>query len=292
VRRFFHHRPAVAGLAVLLLLVLVAVCAPYLAPFDPWQLDLPGELEGLGAVHWLGQDQLGRDLLSRLIYGSRVSLIVAFTVVSFSLVTGSLIGGLAAYLGGVADALLLRVMDVLLAFPGILLAIALISIMGPSLTTVIVALSAMGWVGYARLVRGQVLAEKEKEYILAARAIGAGPGRILGRHLLPNIAAPLIVEASFGVAGVILAESSLSFLGLGPQDVPTWGGALNEGVRYLLFAPHVSIFPGLCIMVTVLAGNFIGDGLRDALDVRRQGGAISPVAGERHHEARAVGPRS
>ncbi|MBN2231693.1 MAG: ABC transporter permease [Deltaproteobacteria bacterium] len=280
-RRFFHHRPAVVGLAVLLLLVLVAVCAPYLAPFDPWQIDLPGELEGPGAVHWLGQDQLGRDLLSRLIFGSRVSLIVAFTVVSFSLVTGTIIGGLAAYLGGFADALLLRVMDVLLAFPGILLAIALISIMGPSLATVIVALSTMGWVGYARLVRGQVLAEKEKEYILAARAIGAGAGRILGRHLLPNLAAPLIVEASFGVAGVILAESSLSFLGLGPQDVPTWGGALNEGVRYLLFAPHVSIFPGLCIMVTVLAFNFIGDGLRDALDVRRQAGTISTVAGGR-----------
>ncbi len=266
---FGRSRLAVAGLVILLLLVMVAVFAPWLAPCDPWQLDLPGELAGVSRLHWLGQDQLGRDILSRLIYGSRVSLLVGVTVVGFSLVTGTLIGAWAAYRGGLADAVLLRVMDVMLAFPGILLAIALISIMGPALKTVIIALSVMGWVGYARLIRGQVLAEKEKEYILAARAAGAGEWRIISRHLLPNLLAPLIVEATFGIAGVILAESSLSFLGLGPQDLPTWGGALNEGVRYLLFAPHLSLFPGLAIMVTVLAFNFLGDGLRDCLDVKR-----------------------
>ena len=267
--RFWQHRLTLVGLLILLLLVVMALLAPQLAPFDPWQIDLPGELEGPSMVHWLGQDQLGRDILSRIIYGSRVSLLVGIIVVGFSLVFGSLVGAYAAYKGKLLDAVLLRVMDVMLAFPGILLAIALISIMGPSLKTVIVALSAMGWVGYARLTRGQVLAEKEKEYILAARASGAGSLRIIVLHLLPNLAAPLIIEATFGIAGVILAESSLSFLGLGPQDLPTWGGALNEGVRYLLFTPHLSLFPGLAVMLTVLAFNFLGDGLRDYLDVRK-----------------------
>lgn len=266
---FRRHRLALVGLLILLLLVVMALLAPHLAPFDPWRIDLPGELEGPSFSHWLGQDQLGRDILSRIIYGSRVSLLVGIVVVGFSLVFGSLVGAYAAYKGNMWDAVLLRVLDVMLAFPGILLAIALISIMGPSLKTVIVALSAMGWVGYARLTRGQVLAEKEKEYILAARASGAGSLRIIVLHLLPNLAAPLIIEATFGIAGVILAESSLSFLGLGPQDLPTWGGALNEGVRYLLFAPHLSLFPGLAVMITVLAFNFLGDGLRDFLDVRK-----------------------
>ncbi|MBN2332928.1 MAG: ABC transporter permease [Deltaproteobacteria bacterium] len=269
-RGFSRHRLAMAGLAILVLLVVVALLAPWLSPFDPWQIDLPGELEGPSRLHWLGQDQLGRDLVSRMIHGARVSLLVGISVVSVSLIFGTLIGAYAAYKGGLADAVLLRIMDVMLAFPGILLAIALISIMGPSLKTVMVALSVMGWVGYARLARGQVLAEKEQEYILAARSCGAGSLRIIVFHLLPNLAAPLIVEATFGVAGVILAESSLSFLGLGPQDVPTWGGTLHEGVRYLLFAPHLSLFPGLAIMLTVLAFNFIGDGLRDSLDVRKQ----------------------
>jgi peptide/nickel transport system permease protein len=268
-KRWWRHRLALAGLVILLLLVLMALLAPRLAPFDPWQLDLPGELEGPSALHWLGQDQLGRDILSRIIYGSRVSLLVGVVVVGFSLVFGTLVGAYAAYRGKWLDAVLLRIMDVFLAFPGILLAIALISIMGPSLKTVIVALSAMGWVGYARLTRGQVLAEKEKEYVLAARAAGAGSLRVIVVHLLPNLAAPLIIEATFGIAGVILAESSLSFLGLGPQDLPTWGGALNEGVRYLLFAPHLALFPGLAVMITVLAFNFLGDGLRDYLDVRK-----------------------
>jgi peptide/nickel transport system permease protein len=193
-------------------------------------------------------------------------MLVGFVVISISLLVGVTVGSIAGYAGGAVDAVIMRVVDVLLAFPGILLAIAIAGILGPSLGNVIFALCILGWVGFARMTRGQILSMREREFVLAARAIGAGPFRIVTRHILPNVLAPVLVQATFGIAATILAESSLSFLGLGPQNIPTWGGMLNSGVDYLLFAPHLSIFPGLCVMITVLAFNFFGDGLRDRLD--------------------------
>jgi peptide/nickel transport system permease protein len=263
------NRLAWIGLGIIGLLLVTALLAPFLAPYDPLAIDLRGELEGPGTGHPLGQDKLGRDILSQVIYGSRVSLVVGLVVVGISLLIGVSLGAAAGYFGGAFDSVLMRIVDILLAFPGILLAIALAGILGPNLRNIILALCVLGWVGYARLVRGQVLAEKNREYVLAARAIGASHPRIILRHILPNCFAPVIVEATFGLAGVILAESSLSFLGLGPQDVPTWGRLLNEGAQYLLFAPHVATFPGIAIMLTVLAFNFIGDGLRNRWDVKR-----------------------
>jgi peptide/nickel transport system permease protein len=263
------NRLAWVGLVIIGLLLVTALVAPFVAPYDPLAIDLRGELEGPGAGHPLGQDKLGRDILSQVIYGSRVSLVVGLVVVGISLLIGVSLGAAAGYFGGVFDTILMRIVDILLAFPGILLAIALAGILGPNLRNIILALCVLGWVGYARLVRGQVLAEKNREYVLAARAIGASHPRIIVRHILPNCLAPVIVEATFGLAGVILAESSLSFLGLGPQDVPTWGRLLNEGAQYLLFAPHVATFPGIAIMLTVLGFNFIGDGLRNRWDVKR-----------------------
>jgi peptide/nickel transport system permease protein len=256
------NRLAWIGLIIIGLLLVTALLAPLLTPYPPLAIDLTGELEGPRQGHLLGQDKLGRDILSQIIYGSRVSLVVGLVVV------GVTVGSVAGYFGGAFDMILMRIVDILLAFPGILLAIALTGVLGPSLKHIILALCVLGWVGYARLVRGQVLAEKNREYVLAAKALGASHLRIILRHILPNCFAPVIVQATFGLAGVILAESSLSFLGLGPQDVPTWGRLLNEGTQYLLFAPHVSIFPGIAIMLTVLAFNFIGDGLRNQWDVK------------------------
>jgi peptide/nickel transport system permease protein len=263
------NKLAWAGLVIIGVLVGTALLAPFLAPYDPLAIDLKGELEGPRTGHPLGQDKLGRDILSQIIYGTQVSLAVGLVVVGISLIIGVALGAMAGYWGGAFDTILMRIVDILLAFPGILLAIALAGILGPSLKNIILALCVLGWVGYARLVRGQVLAEKNREYVLAAKALGGTHSRIIIRHILPNVFAPVIVEATFGLAGVILAESSLSFLGLGPQDVPTWGRLLNEGAQYLLFAPHVATFPGMAIMLTVLGFNFLGDGLRNKWDVKR-----------------------
>ncbi len=261
------NRIIVCGaLAVLLLMVVAALSAPLVSPYDPAALDLSGGLEGPRAAHPMGQDKLGRDVLSGVIYGSRISLGVGLVVVAVSLVVGSLVGFVSGYAGGWVDEIIMRAVDILLAFPGILLAIALAGILGPSVGNVIFALCTLGWVGFARLVRGEVLAIKERDYITAARVIGASPARIALRHVLPNLVGPLSVQATFSVAGTILAESSLSFLGLGPQDVPTWGAILSQGVDYLLFAPHLALFPGVAIMTAVLAINLLGDELREALD--------------------------
>ncbi len=256
----------VIGAVIVLAFMLVALFAPLLAPYDPNAIDLTGELGRPSAAHILGQDKLGRDILSRAIYGTRVSLFVGFTVVAISVVIGTFIGAVSGYKCGIYDMVIMRIIDVLLAFPGILLAIAITGVLGPNLRNVILALCAFGWVGYARLVRGQVLSIREREYVLSAKALGAKNLYIILWHILPNTLSPIIVTATFGVAGVILAESSLSFLGLGPQDVPTWGAMLNEGSQFLLFAPHVSFFPGIAIMLTILGFNFIGDGIRDHFD--------------------------
>jgi len=247
--------------------VLVALFAPLLAPYSPFEQDLYNGLAGPGMDHWLGQDRLGRDVLSRIMFGARVSLLVGFVTVSVSLVVGSTLGAVAGYYGGKIDEAIMRVSDIFLAFPGILMAIAVMAVLGPGLVNVIVALSIMGWTSYARLTRGQVLSLKHREFVAAAEAIGASPARVISFHLMPNVAAPLIVEATFGVAGAIVGEAGLSFLGLGAQPpTPSWGAMLSEGRQFLLIAPHMTTFPGIAIMVVVMGINFLGDGLRDMLD--------------------------
>ena len=255
-------------LGILLAWALMALFGPLL-PLEPARIDLPQILAGPGAGHWLGNDDLGRPVLDRLVMGARTSFVVALGVVLVSGAIGSLLGALSAYWGGLADLVLVRVIDVFLAFPGILLAIALAGVMGPGIDNLILALCLVGWVGYARLARAQVLALKQRDHVIAARALGTGRTRILLRHLLPLAAAPLIVEATFGVAGMVIAEAGLSFLGLGVQPpAASWGSMIRDGSRYMLVAPHLVLAPGLAIFLVVLAVNLLGDRLRDRLDVR------------------------
>ncbi len=249
----------------LVALAVLAAFAPWIAPHDFAAQRLAEGLNGPSPEHWLGQDKLGRDVLSRLIWGARVSLLVGVATVLLSAVVGTLVGLVTGYLGGWVDQVGMRVLDIFLAFPGILLAIALTAVLGPGLVNVVVALSAFGWVSFARLVRGEVLSLREREYVLAARAVGASPGRIMFRHLAPGVAGPLIVKGSFSLAGAILAEASLSFLGLGPQTLPSWGGMLAEGAEFLGLAPHLSWSPGLALVLTVISFNVVGDWLRDRI---------------------------
>lgn len=251
---------AVGLLAAWLLLALIGA----LAPLQAHHIQLQGILHLPDQTAWLGRDELGRDILQRLMLGAGVSLAVAVVVVAISATLGTLIGISAGYLGGWADRLINRVMDVFLAFPGILLAIALAAVLGPGLENTIFALSVMGWVGFARLARAQTLSLRQREHIQAAIALGAGRGRVIGRHLLPLTLAPLIVEASFGIANVVIAEAGLSFLGLGmAPPAPSWGGMIRDGVRYLLVAPHLVLAPGLALCLVVYAANRLGDWLRD-----------------------------
>ena len=266
-----RNRLAIIGLCLIILFTLTAALAPIIAPYDPSEQNLFEGLKGPGKKHILGQDRLGRDILSRIIYGSRVSLQVGIMAVGISLLIGLIVGSVSGYFGGFVDNLFMRIADIFLAFPGILLAIGITAVLGPSLTNVILALSVISWVGYARLIRGQMLSAREYEYVSAARAIGASHFRIIVRHILPNIIAPMLVQASLGMAGAITAEAGLSFLGLGTQPpTPSWGSMLNEGRNYLLVAPHLTTFPGLAIMIVVMAFNFLGDGLRDIWDVKER----------------------
>jgi peptide/nickel transport system permease protein len=252
-----------AGILILLLLASSALFAPALAPHDPTRQNLGQDLLTHTQDHLLGTDKLGRDILSRTIYGSRVSLFVGVATVALSLSIGFALGALAGYFGGWLDQLLMRLVDVLLAFPGILLAIAFTAVLGPGLDHVILALCLIGWTGYARLLR-------EREFVHAARALGCAPGRVILRHLLPNLLPPLIIQATFGLAAAIVAEGSLSFLGLGVEPpTPSWGSMLNEGRQFLLVAPHLTTYPGLAIMITVVSLNLIGDALQDRLNTRR-----------------------
>ena len=256
-----------AGAAIVCVALLAAVIGPAIAGVDPAFQNLPLRLEGPSLSHWFGLDELGRDILARLLAGARISLLVGAVVVGISATVGTLLGSIAGYYGGIIDDLMSRVSDILMAFPGLLLAIAVVAVLGPSLTNVVLALALIGWVGYARLVRGQVLRVRELEYVQAARALGATTPRILVRHIVPATLPALIVQATLGMGGAILAEASLSFLGLGVQPpTPSWGTMLNYGRSHVLDAPHLTIFPGLAIAVLVLGFNFLGDGLRDALD--------------------------
>jgi peptide/nickel transport system permease protein len=261
------------GAAIVLGAVLAAVLGPWLAPFDPSTQELALRLEGPTGLHWFGLDELGRDIFARVLSGARISLLVGLVVVGVSATVGIAMGAVAGYFGGRIDEAISRLIDILLAFPGLLLAIALVAVLGPSLTNVVLALSLIGWVGYARLVRGQVLRARELEFVQAARALGATTLRILARHVIPTTLPAVTVQATLGMGGAILAEAALSFLGLGVQPpTPSWGTMLNYGRGHLLDAPHLTIFPGVAIAILVLGFNFLGDGLRDALDPATQGG--------------------
>ena len=259
------------GGAFVLTALVVAIFAPLLAPQNPTTQVLEERLAGPSRDHWLGMDELGRDILSRLIYGARVSVAVGLSVVLLAGLVGTVIGAISGFAGGRVDTALMRITDTFMAFPGILLAIALIAVLGPALKHVVFALVSIGWVGYARLVRGQVLQLREQEFVLAARASGVPAAQILTKHVLPNVLPTLMVQASLGMAGAILAEASLSFLGLGIQPpTPSWGAMINAGRSHLLDAPHLALFPGLAIIFTVMGLNFFGDALVDFLDPRQQ----------------------
>jgi peptide/nickel transport system permease protein len=257
------------GILIVAVTVGAALAGPLLTPYQASAQELSRRLERPSLSHPFGLDELGRDILSRIVSGARISLLVGLSVVTLSSIVGVMLGAVAGYSGGKIDDLISRVMDVLMAFPGILLAIALVAVLGPSLGNVILALSVIGWVGYARLVRGQALRARELEFVQAARALGAGSPRIILRHILPTTLPSVVVQATLGMAGSIIAEAALSFLGLGVQPpTPSWGTMLDAGRSHLFDAPHLTIFPGLAIAILVLGFNFLGDGLRDRLDPR------------------------
>ena len=261
---------ALLGMLLLGLFVVAGIAAPWIAPYSPTSIDLLHRLESPAAAHWAGTDELGRDTLSRMLWGARLSLSISVTVVAISLALGLGVGGLAGYLGGWVDtALTVFAMNTFLALPGILLAIAFAAFLGPGFSNLVLALAIGGWAGYARLVRAQVMAVRDREYVDAARALGASGTRIFFRHILPNIAQPILVQAAIGMAGVILAEATLSFLGLGiPAPAPSWGSMLNDARLHLFDSPHLVLFPAAAVAAAVLGFNFVGDALRDQLDPR------------------------
>jgi peptide/nickel transport system permease protein len=268
-RRFRKSRTATIGFAILLVLLFLAIAAPWIAPNDPFHQDSAERLSPPRAKHLLGTDHLGRDILSRLIYGTRYSFVVGIVSVAIGLCVGSLMGFVAGFYGRWLDGVLTRCMDVLLAFPGILLALAVVAALGPGLVNVMIAVGVWSVPIYGRIARGAALALKHQEFVQAVRALGANNLRVLAQHILPNSVPPLLVLSSLHVASAILWAAALSFLGLGAQPpTPEWGAMLNDGRQYIQVAPHVATFPGLAIMITVLSFNFLGDGLRDALDPR------------------------
>src|SRR6266571_170718 len=275
VRRLARRRVALFGLIVVVAVVLIALAAPLLTPFDPVEQDIagrlkePGARDAAGRAHPLGTDHLGRDILARIIFGARPALLVGFAAVMISGLIGLVAGLVSGYFGGKVDDVLMRLADIQLAFPFILLAIAVIGVLGPSLQTIIIVIGVSSWVVYARIVRGAVLTLREREFVQAAQALGGGDGRVVFRHILPNALTPWLVVATLDMARVIVIESALSFLGLGVQPpTPTWGGMLADGRVYLSTSWWLATFPGLAILLAVLGINLFGDGLRDTLDPR------------------------
>src|SRR5499433_499590 len=266
------NRLAIIGFIIVAVFVLVAIFAPWIAHYDVGATNLAMRYMPPSGTHWFGTDATGRDIFSRVVFGARISLEVGVIVVLVSAYVGTLIGAIAGFYSGWVDSLLSGyIFNVFLAFPGLLLAIALVAFLGAGLNKLIFALCIIGWVGYARLIRGQVLKVREYDFVQAARALGAGDFRILTVHILPNAIQPLIVQASLGMAGAVLSEASLSFLGLGvPPPAPSWGVMLNDARSFLRVAPHLLIFPGLAVMLTVMAFNFVGDGLREWLDPKQK----------------------
>jgi len=271
-RRFCANRIAVGGLVVILLLALMAIFAPLLSPYDPINEIFRGMRGGSPTLaHPFGYDHLGRDLLSRVIFGSRVALLVGLLATGIAVVLGVIIGAVAGYLGSWEDTLISRVIDTLMAFPIIALLVVLAAVLGPSLVTTVVVIGMTGWARFARVVRADIMSLKATDFVTAARAVGVRDWRIIWRHLLPNVMGPIIVLATLGIGGIIILESALSFLGLGIRPPnPSWGGTLADGRAFILRFPHIAFFPGLMIVITVLAFNFLGDGLRDALDPRER----------------------
>ncbi len=268
-RRLRRNRAAVAGAGIVIVFVALAVLAPVLVPFNPIQGNLNDRLQPSSATHWLGTDELGRDLFSRILFGARVSLQIQIVAVVLALIIGVVLGSVGGYLGGSVDHIIMRAMDVLLAFPGIFLALGIIAALGPGLLNLMLAAGISSVPQFARIVRASVLSLKEREFVEAALALGSGSGRVMFRHLLPNCLAPIIVQSTLRMATVLLTASGLSFLGLGVQPpTPEWGAMLSNARSYLIVAPHVATIPGLAIMVVVVGFNLFGDGLRDTLDPR------------------------
>jgi peptide/nickel transport system permease protein len=267
-KKLFHNRLAAIGLSITVFMTIVAILAPWIAPYAPNQMDVANSLAPAGAAgHILGTDNYGRDLFSRLVYGARISLIVGISAVVFGAIFGTLLGLVSGYFGGRLDAIIMRTMDGLFAFPFILLAITLMTVLGQGLVNVIIAIGIANIPGFARIVRGQVLSVKEEEFIEVTRSLGATNSRIIFQHVLPNCLAPLIVYGTMSVAGAIISEAALSFLGLGVQPpTASWGSILKDGKDFLVLSPHMATFSGLAILLTVLGINLFGDGLRDALD--------------------------
>ncbi len=271
-KRFKRYRPGLFGLAFIVLLVVMAVAAPLFAPYAPEAVNPRLRGDGPTRTHWLGNDDIGRDILSRIIFGTRIALIVGLGATSIAVTIGVLVGATAGYFGGKVDFALSRVIDTLMAFPTLALLITLNALLGGNLLTVVIIIGTTVWATYARVSRAEVLSLREREFVIAARAIGAPNARIIARHVLPNIFGPLIVIASLDIGNFIILESALSFLGLGVKPPnPSWGGMLSDGRSLIRQYPHIAIFPGVGITVTVLAVNLVGDGLRDALDPRQRG---------------------
>jgi len=267
-QRLRRNRMAMAGGAIVLTMFLLAVAAP-LTGYDPGAIDISQRLQSPGWRHWLGTDDLGRDVLVRILYGARISLLVGFVAVGIATVIGIFLGALAGYYGRWIDTLLMRFVDIMLCFPTFFLILAVIAFLDPSIWNIMIIIGLTGWMGVARLVRAEFLSLRERDFVLAARAIGASDGRIIFRHILPNALSPVLVSATLGVAGAILTESALSFLGIGVQPpTPSWGNMLIAGKQTLGTAWWLSVFPGMAILVTVLGYNLLGEGIRDALDPR------------------------
>ncbi len=267
--QFQRSKLAVAALFLVLFLILIAVAAPFLAPFSPESYDLDQILIAPNAMHWLGTDDLGRDVFSRMLFGARVSLSVGFVAVSIYVVIGIILGALAGYYGGWIDMIISRGIEVMLCFPTFFLILAVLAFVGPSIYNIMIVIGVTQWTGIARLVRGEFLKFRNREFVLGARQIGAGDFRILFKYLLPNALAPVLVSASFGVASAILTESALSFLGFGvPPQVPSWGAILSQAQSFMDTAWWLTLAPGLAIFITITAYNLVGEGLRDAIDPR------------------------
>jgi peptide/nickel transport system permease protein len=268
-QRFRRNRFAVAGLVIVILLFLVSFLASFISPYGPDHLDLYHVLMPPSTAHWFGTDELGRDVFTRVVHGARISLKVGFVSMGIAICVGAVAGLVTGYYGGLLDAVVMRFVDVMLCFPTIMLILAVIALLEPSIWYIMIIIGLTGWMGVARLVRSEVLSLREREFVLAARALGASDRRIIFRHILPNALSSLLVAGTLGVAGAILTESTLSYLGLGVQPpTPSWGNILTAGKEYLEFAWWLSLFPGLAIMVTVLSYYLLGEGIRDALDPR------------------------
>ncbi len=268
-KKLKRNRIAVVGGAIVLFYIVIAILAPMIAPFDPLEIDLGKKLLSPSGEHWMGTDDKGRDITSRLLYGARLSLIIGFVSVCIGATIGIILGLVSGYYGKWIDTVIMRIIDVLLAFPGILLALAIISALGPSLVNVMISVGVFSIPTFARIVRGSTLAAKKLEYVDAVRSLGASDFAIISRHILPNIMSPIIVQGTLRIATAILTAAGLSFLGLGAQPpTPEWGAMLSNGRDFLFTAPHIAMFPGIAISTLVLGFNLFGDGLRDALDPR------------------------